>query len=135
LKIASNRLADHQRQAIRKRKATGVLAAVAATDGSGESSSRPEDEFERKDERERLRQALASLTPDHQEALRLRFVEDCSHAEIARRMDKTEKAVESLLARAREALRRAMEKDERQTDTPHPNLPPHGGRENSDGLP
>jgi RNA polymerase sigma-70 factor (ECF subfamily) len=135
LKIASNRLTDHQRHAVRKRKATGVLAAVAAAESSGQGASQPEDAFERKDERERLRRALSRLTPDHQEALRLRFVEDCSYAEIGRRMDKTEKAVESLLARARDSLRRAMEQDERESVAPHPAPRIHEERETGEGLP
>lgn len=101
MRIAQNRLVDHQRRAIRHRTAVGVLAA----DPSDVCIS-PAEEFERADESDRLKLLLTRLGPEQQEALRLRFLEEFSLAEIGNRLGRSAKAVESLLARAREALRK-----------------------------
>lgn len=106
LRIASNRLADFQRQAVRRRKSDEMMKAEALRQPL--SAPSPEEQFERTDEHARLGRAFSCLTPDHQEAMKLCFVEDLSHAEIGERMGRSEKAIESLLARAREALRKEM---------------------------
>ena len=108
LRIAQHRLADHQRQCCRQRKAAGVLAAA----GARVAVPGPAERLEEADAHDTLRQAFVALAPDHQEALRLCVVEGLSHAEAARQMGRSEKAIESLLARAREALRKELRRRE-----------------------
>ncbi len=55
-----------------------------------------------------LKNALASLSPDHREVLMLKYVEDLPVAEIAAVLSLSEHAVESRLARARKGLARAL---------------------------
>lgn len=52
--------------------------------------------------------ALPTLKADYREVLRLRFIQEASVEETARRMDRTDWAVQKLTARALEALREAM---------------------------
>jgi RNA polymerase sigma-70 factor (ECF subfamily) len=56
-----------------------------------------------------LRRAMAALRPEYREMLHLKYVEEASTAEIAAIVRKSERAVESALARARRALRKSME--------------------------
>lgn len=56
---------------------------------------------------ERLRRALAELSPRYQGVLREKYAEGHSVADISSRYGASAKAVESLLSRAREALRSA----------------------------
>jgi RNA polymerase sigma-70 factor (ECF subfamily) len=58
---------------------------------------------------EAVRAAFANLRDSHRDALFLREVEGLSYAEIAERMDLSQSAVETLLFRARRALREAFE--------------------------
>jgi RNA polymerase sigma factor (sigma-70 family) len=58
---------------------------------------------------EELRDAVGSLSPAHQQVLFLREVEGLSYVEIAGRMDLSHAAVETLLFRARRALRGQLE--------------------------
>jgi RNA polymerase sigma-70 factor (ECF subfamily) len=110
LRIAQCRLADHRRRSARERKATGVLTEQAGAERG--SAPGPDAQLEAADAREALRQAFVRLAPDHQDALRLCVVEGLSHAEAGQRLGRSEKAVESLVARAREALRRELRKRE-----------------------
>ncbi len=56
-----------------------------------------------------LKNALASLSPDHREVLVLKYVEDMTLSDIAAVLSVSEHAVESRLARARKALTKALE--------------------------
>ena len=56
-----------------------------------------------------LRSALRRLTPDQQQVIALKFLEDWSNAQIADAMGRSEGAVESLQHRALGALRRTLE--------------------------
>jgi RNA polymerase sigma factor (sigma-70 family) len=58
---------------------------------------------------EAIRQALAELAPKQRTALVMRELDDRSYAEIAKALDLTESAVETLLFRARRALREQLE--------------------------
>lgn len=55
--------------------------------------------------------ALAALRPEHREVLILKYVEEISVAEIAGILRLSEHAVESRLARARNALRRSLKEE------------------------
>jgi RNA polymerase sigma-70 factor (ECF subfamily) len=58
-----------------------------------------------------FREALAQLSPDQREALVLRHYEAMSYEEIAGVMGTTPRAVDSLLSRAKVALREQLERD------------------------
>jgi RNA polymerase sigma-70 factor (ECF subfamily) len=55
-----------------------------------------------------VRRALEDLDPDQREALIRRYYDGLSVKELALRLDESEKAVESRLHRAREALREKL---------------------------
>jgi RNA polymerase sigma-70 factor, ECF subfamily len=56
-----------------------------------------------------LRSALRRLTPDQQQVIALKFLEDLSNAQVAAALGKSEGAVESLQFRALSSLRRILE--------------------------
>jgi RNA polymerase sigma-70 factor (ECF subfamily) len=56
---------------------------------------------------------LAELPDDQRAALVLRYVDDQSVSEVARQLGRSVAATESLLARARAAMRNLMQEDER----------------------
>ena len=58
---------------------------------------------------ERCRALLAELRPEHRTVLALRYLDDLPVAEVASLMDRSVRATESLLVRARAALRRRYE--------------------------
>jgi len=68
----------------------------------------PSAALEREDAVQAVRAALAALPPTQRMALLLAKYEDLSHGEIARVMGSSEKAVKSLIHRARENLRVAL---------------------------
>lgn len=94
--VAKRRLIDHwRRQASRTRRAQRLRNEVAV---SGQTTEVSEIE---------VRAALSRLDADHQLVLVLRHVEDLPMREIGEQMERSEKAVESLLARAKAAFKRA----------------------------
>jgi RNA polymerase sigma-70 factor (ECF subfamily) len=58
---------------------------------------------------QRAHAALAELTPQQREVIVLRFLEGCSHREVACILDTSEGAIKSLQHRALAAMRRALE--------------------------
>ncbi len=70
----------------------------------------PEKAMEKTQEVEQLLQGIRRLSPDRQQLLILKFVEDYSNAEIADIMGKSEGAIKSLYHRALLSLRSEMEK-------------------------
>jgi RNA polymerase sigma-B factor len=70
-------------------------------------SSAAADEIEACEQRELVRGLLAELTPREREVVRLRFAEDLSQTEIARRVHISQSQASRLLAAALEKLRRA----------------------------
>jgi RNA polymerase sigma-70 factor (ECF subfamily) len=69
----------------------------------------PQDGVEREELRGAIQQALAQLSPEHQEILRLRHFMDLSYAEIAECLHVPQGTVMSRLFAARKGLRKAME--------------------------
>ena len=59
-------------------------------------------------EAERVRNALLELAPAQRDVLVLRFFEELGHAEVARRLGRTEQAVRALQYRALRQLRAKM---------------------------
>jgi RNA polymerase sigma-70 factor, ECF subfamily len=70
----------------------------------------PEKSVEKNQEVELLLSGIRRLTPDRQQLLILKFVEDYSNAEIANIMGKSEGAIKSLYHRALIALREEMKR-------------------------
>lgn len=65
----------------------------------------PVERAEVAEEQRRLRKAIARLSPDQQQVIVLKFIEEMSNAEVARILDKPEGAVKSLQHRALTNLR------------------------------
>lgn len=61
------------------------------------------------EDQDQLMRALRTLSPDYQNTLVLRFVNDVSHAEVAAALGKTEGAVRVLQHRALKALAQALQ--------------------------
>jgi len=57
---------------------------------------------------EEIKIALAELTPDQQDVILMKFMEDCSHEEIAAALDKSEGAVRLIQHRALNELKRIL---------------------------
>lgn len=89
--ILRNHLRKHHRQAARRRALVEVQAP------SGESNNGDQSWF--------IAEALADLPPRHEQVLRAKYLDGQSVAEIAAQWHESPKAVESVLARARESFR------------------------------
>jgi len=83
--------------------AGGGLAAFA-----DESAPQPSDGMERTDAVDAVRAAIAALPETQRMALLLAKYDEMPYAEIARVMDSSEKAIKSLIHRARENLRATL---------------------------
>jgi RNA polymerase sigma-70 factor (ECF subfamily) len=97
--IAANVLRNHLRRAVRRQSAPRPVAVPAAEPADAA--------LERREQAERIARALAELPERYEAALRAKYLDDRSVAEIAAAWDETPKAVESLLTRARQAFRDA----------------------------
>ncbi len=73
----------------------------------------PERMVERNQEKEMLLKAIRNLSPDRQQLILLKYLEDLSNAEIAVIMRRTEGAIKSLYHRSLLALREELEKNEK----------------------
>ncbi len=70
-----------------------------------------ESEMFRRDERRALFQAIERLKPDYAEVLHLLYFEEMSYLEAGGVMKKSQKQIENLAMRARQALRAIMTKE------------------------
>jgi RNA polymerase sigma-70 factor (ECF subfamily) len=103
--IAANVLRNHLRRQVHR----NGLAPTGPT-GTVEPADVP---LQRREEAERVARALAEL-PEHYEAvLRAKYLDGQSVVDIAAERDESDKAVESLLSRARQAFRDVYERKER----------------------
>jgi RNA polymerase sigma-70 factor (ECF subfamily) len=110
--IARLRITDfYRRQSRRRRIPPGRLFALDERTAGGEGlvagAGGLDDVPARLDAARLLDQTLASLSDDEREALMMRYVEELSVRDIAALMRRTEKAVESLLMRAKKKAARA----------------------------
>jgi RNA polymerase sigma-70 factor (ECF subfamily) len=101
--IARHRLADHFRRLERHQRRVIALAAHAETNAAPPMGE-PDDE---------LAAALAALPASQRAAIVLRYLDDLPVREVARLLRRSEKAVESLLSRGRDALRTTYEGTDR----------------------
>ena len=76
-----------------------------ADEGLVDKKNDPVERAEAADEQRRLRKAIARLSPDQQQVIVLKFIQEMSNAEVARILDKPEGAVKSLQHRALTNLR------------------------------
>lgn len=102
--IALNLVRDQARR--RRRRPTDALDSVPEP----VSESSPPADLEQAESVAAVRAAIAGLPPDLREALILSEYEDLSHAEIGSVVGATSKAVETRLYRARELLRKQLQK-------------------------
>lgn len=105
LGIARRKVADAMRHKYRRRE---LLTADLPEHFAGLGDSRdPQSDLERAEARQKVRELVARLKPDQQEALLLQHVERLSITDIALVMERSPAAVNSLLQRARAALYRS----------------------------
>jgi len=90
----------------RRRPAQGIVSLEPDLDQADEADT--EGDSERRLAQEKVRAALAQLTPEQQNVVVLKFVEGYSNAEVGALMNKPEGAVKSLQHRALAALKRAL---------------------------
>ncbi len=104
--IAQHKIADHYRRRSQCRsEATECPDPDCQTHSHDNGScSVVEQWFETEETKELVRQALRQLSAVHEEALRLKYFDGFSVIEISRRIERSPKAVEGLLARARRSL-------------------------------
>ncbi len=100
--VARNKLGDHWRNVAR-----GTMAAKAASEGdvSGAAGVDPEVSLEAAETRQQVLAVLDRLPGKERLVLEWKYVEELSVDEIAGRLGRTEKAVESVLYRARQSFR------------------------------
>lgn len=83
-----------------------------------DASQTPREAGQAEDDKRLIRQAMARLSPDHQEILRLRHLLEFSYTEIAAQLGIPQGTVMSRLHAARNALRRALEETQTANETP-----------------
>ncbi len=100
--VARNKLGAHRRSVIR-----GALAAKAAQGGkiSEAADAAPQASLEAVETRQQVLAILDRLPDEERLVLEWKYVEELSVSEMAGRMGRTEKAVESVLYRARRSFR------------------------------
>ncbi len=132
-RLASNACLDYLRSVKRR-----PVLPLTVSDDDGEeqtvdiadSTSSPEEALISKEERELLQEAMSSLDPEQRQILTLRVVNDLSYTEIAQVLSLKEGTVKSRLARARNNLRKKLEKIGNKSDPPTSNKQ-KGGHENA----
>jgi RNA polymerase sigma-70 factor (ECF subfamily) len=105
--IAANLL----RNQLRKRRPTPSLNGEhAALEHAAQASAAESDERRNRDQAEQIALALSRLPDRYEAALRAKYLDQRSMAEMAEAWNETPKAIESLLARAREAFRQEYQR-------------------------
>lgn len=100
-RIAHNWIIDHYR---RRPPLQVSFEESVASDPDGNPSSLVVHELDRK----RIHSALLQLSADQRQVIELRFVEKCSHLEVAAALGKTADATRALQKRAVAALRQIL---------------------------
>lgn len=104
---------------LRRKKKRENSTSITYVDDSGEENDLeipdlrqlPEDEAERSELRQAIRDAMDSLSPEHRNMLLLREISGMSYTEIAQVLDLNEGTVKSRLARARIKLAEILVKN------------------------
>ena len=115
--VAQNKVMDHFRSAARVRQLIQNVARTAESANREDAASVQLHE----EQREEVREIMDGLTEQHRIVLEWKYLEKLSVKEIAHRWDTTEKAVESILFRARGEFRdrhREREKKDEPSEPP-----------------
>ena len=102
--VARHKLADHWRNRAREQR----TVAAAAASAPAEMIDDPWDEWL---DTEAAYAALRCLNPHQRAALTLRYLDGLPVAEVARHLDRSLRATETLLARAKGAMRRQYQEE------------------------
>lgn len=102
--IAKHEIADFYR---RKKIKTFLFSRVPGLENIVSQALSPEMALEEKEIKDKVGRVLLSLSEGYSQILRLKYVDGLSYREISRKLKKTVKAVESKLARARQAFSQA----------------------------
>lgn len=105
--IARHKLADHWRRQNRSRQRLCIMPPADLARLLDEGPL-PDEILGRQATRLRVVEVLSQLPPDYRAVLVARHAEGQSVEEIAQRLEKSYKATESMLSRAREAFRKAF---------------------------
>ena len=100
--VARNKLGDHRRNAAR---ATALAAKARDDKSSPVAGAGPEAALEAAETRQRVLTVMDDLPDEERLALEWKYIDSLSVGEIADRLGRTEKAVESVLYRARRSFR------------------------------
>lgn len=109
--IARKRVALHYRRRALAGNPTSLGDPCGEVAELGDSSLLPEDVLEQVEQRAVVRAAILLLPDDRREVLLRKYMDGLTVDAIAARMERTSKAVESLLSRAREQVRELLRGD------------------------
>lgn len=115
--VAQNKVMDHFRSAARVRQLMQKMTHTCELANPDDAASLQIHE----EQREQVREIMDGLTDQHRMALEWKYLEKLSVREMAKRWETTEKAVESILFRARGEFREQHR--ERQKKEEQPNIP------------
>ena len=104
-RIATNVCLDHIRSKGRKPADSATHEMLVDLSGNTDENV-PEEELLKSDERQKVREVLATLSPSHRAALALREFEGMSYDDIAVALNMTEPQVKALIHRARKAFKK-----------------------------
>jgi RNA polymerase sigma-70 factor, ECF subfamily len=102
--VARNTIIDHWR----KKKTVHIENSEALFGEIPDIKDSPLESVEKKESAKSIRESIQELSPDQQEVLTLRFINELSNKEISKVMDKTEVAIRQLQSRALRVLRSRM---------------------------
>jgi RNA polymerase sigma factor (sigma-70 family) len=104
--IARRRLARHYEAERRQAVAESGLALLGGIDGLAGASAGGRDEVEHRDE---IVRALGRLPAIHRQVLVMKYLDELPVAQIADELGRSPVQIQSLLQRARDGLRRAID--------------------------
>lgn len=109
--VARNLVRNHWRKQSQRPEHLPILDADFAAELSRRlvEEDIPDDVLSRRETRSQLMLAITALDADAQEIVIARYFDDASHAQLAKRFDVSERAIEGRLYRARQALRAMLE--------------------------
>lgn len=116
--VANHKVQDHYRAVARVRH---LIDEAKQNSDSNENQSAQDDPAkcqEQKEQRAKIRQIMDALSDQHRNILEWKYLDKLSVREIAERCKTTEKAVESILFRARRDFRERFQKTEFADDLP-----------------
>ena len=102
---------------VRKKKNLSVSLDTSGEDGEGfdlpdtDVSSNPEKKFLQEEKSRLLRSCIEKLSKEHREVIILRDINNYSYDKIALMLDIEQGTVKSRISRARDALRKILEKE------------------------